>query len=322
VEADEESGAAVQREEAKREEEQVRPRTGQQLSADESITDLAMIANAAYELQPSSTEEVEVKKPAKKSKSKSKASKASVASSSSSKGKSKVQDEVVEAEPAKDAEIVEEQAVEPAESGEKIAVAGTRTQSLPVKTSAPSPPVQDAISPSTSARQIRSLPSKVNPSKSPSSTSLSAKAGPTSPLEAIPPVPTVSLPAASTSSLPLPWSASTSPKESDNPFAPNRILQLLPPPTKEEESTLTVEEWHDLLGRRVYSALKQEMDQMQQVIEKRVEEGRVKLQGMCDEAKAREDAEDRAIEEKRRQKKADKLQASARKHGSARKAVR
>ena len=318
----EEDGAeeAVQQEEPKKEE-RFQPRTGQ-LSADESITDLAMIANAAYELQPSSTEEVEVKKPAKKSKSKSKASKASVASSSSLKGKSKGQEEVIEVEAEKDVEMEEKQVIEPPKSKEKIAVAETRTQSLPVKTSAPPPPVQDAISPSTSSRQIRSLPSKVNPSKSPSSNSLSAKAGPTSPSEAIPPVPTVSLPAATSSSLPLPWSASTSPKESDNPFAPNRILELLPPPTKEELSTLTVGEWYDLLGRRVQSALKQEMDQMQQGLEKRVEEGRVRLQGMCDEAKAREDAEDRAIEEKRRQKKADKLQASARKHGSARKAVR
>ncbi|GAA5925744.1 baculoviral IAP repeat-containing protein [Sporobolomyces koalae] len=286
------------------------------LPADESITDLAMIANAAYELQPSSTEEAEIKKPSSKQKSKAKASKTSTKSSSSTasaKGKG-----------SKEVETHDEDSSQSFEAGPSRSAApvpNPQSGPLPVSTASPSA--------SSNGRQIRSLPSKVNPSKSPSSSSLSSKAALQPPKAAVPPIPTVSLASAptvdpsTTIPLPFPTSSSTNRATDDNPFAPNRILELLPPPTADELATLTVGEWYNLLGQRVHNALKQEMDGMQRGLEKRVQEGRARLEGMCREAKLKEEAEERAAEDRRRAKKAEKAQASARKQqASSRKAVR
>ncbi|GAA5990824.1 hypothetical protein JCM5350_005129 [Sporobolomyces pararoseus] len=295
------------------------------LPAEESITDLAMIANAAYELQPSSTEEVEMKKPAKKSKSKkSKASVASSTSSKASKGKNKVD---------KNEEVVEE-AQDKMETQQDSLVEAVNVKKIPTPPISQAQPPAAATSTSsqsatTTGRQIRSLPSKVNPSKSPSSTSLSSKAAaPQSPQEPIPPVPTVSLASPITSStsdstsqallVPFP----TSPSTNHNPFASERILELLPPPTAEEMSILTVGEWYARVCQRVQQVSKAEHDQHHRALVERLEQGREKLEAMGREAKLREEAEDRAIEEKRKSKK-KQLQASVRKQqSSARKAVR
>jgi hypothetical protein len=93
----------------------------------------------------------------------------------------------------------------------------------------------------------------------------------------------------------------------------------LPRPTAEELSTLTVGEWYALNAHRIKQATQAEHEKQEVILKERLRRGTETLETMCREAKAREEAEDRAIEEERRRKK-KQLQASARKgQGSARK---
>ncbi|GAA6062770.1 hypothetical protein JCM10212_006883 [Sporobolomyces blumeae] len=300
---------------------EIRDTDASPLVADESITDLAMIANAARELQPPSpTEDVAPAPIPAKAKSKAKTAKAT----SKSKGKSKSKATIADANDSQETEELQPPRPE-------IETASD----APITAPGPRPGQSAAASP-TATRPIRSLPSKVNPSKSPSSTSLSAKAGPALPGPQgppVPPVPAASLPPAPASPAPapganatarsstyVPWATSTEPHEDDNPFAPHRIVSLLPPPTAHEMANLTVGQWYELVGQRVQAALEREMLEMQKGLEKRVDEGHARLEGMRREAQEREEREERAREDARRQRKADKVKASASKvAGSARK---
>ncbi|GAA6011998.1 hypothetical protein JCM11491_000130 [Sporobolomyces phaffii] len=275
--------------------------------ADESITDLAMIANAAFELQPSSTEEVEVKKPAKKS------------SKSKGKGKGKGQGKDKNEVDQGEEEVVGEAPVS-APSGGKTSI----------------PPTSEPTSSTTTGRQIRALPTKVNPTKSPSSTSLAGVAAAPSPRgELAPPVPTVpalddlpaTAPATATATATATASLAPPPPHlfvpsdllTTNALSPDRIARVLPAPTADELATLTVGEWYALNAARIRRALERDDAARHAELVERIGAAADRLDRLRAEAGAREAAE---ADDKRRKKK--QLQASARKQqtASARKAVR
>ena len=78
------------------------------------------------------------------------------------------------------------------------------------------------------------------------------------------------------------------------------MLSLVPPPTQQELETLTVAEWYSLCHRRIADRFTAESEAMQKQFEARVEAGRTKLRGMCEEAREREEREAREEEENRR----------------------
>ena len=110
-----------------------------------------------------------------------------------------------------------------------------------------------------------------------------------------------------------------------NPFAGSSLLSLVPPPTQQELDTLTVAEWYSLCHRRLADRFTAESAAMQKQFDARVEAGRTKLRGMCDEAREREEREAREDEENRRavaKERKDRIAASGGGGGGSRSAVK
>ncbi|GAA5923843.1 hypothetical protein JCM1841_005411 [Sporobolomyces salmonicolor] len=329
------------------------------LVADESITELAFVANATFEAQPAS-EEVDLPA-ATKAKGKGEKACASKAASLASTAKGKkgkktfpvVEEAQVEEPIQVDVEMEQPQEEKVKEKAPPVKVKAKKSKpasssSESSKSKKPSPSAsEDAVngpvappprlaaavpapaerksltSPSASSpsRLIRALPSKVNPSKSPSSLPAAAKAPADQPAPPVPvpsvsfvPTPAPTAAPASISALLPPWASSA------NPFSPAHITSVLPPPTPDELSTLTVGEWYDLVGSRVQSALQTEMRELREALERRVEEGRGRLRAMCEEARQREEREERMREEREELRKSTrKAKAAATVGGSMRK---
>ncbi|GAA5948652.1 hypothetical protein JCM21900_005201 [Sporobolomyces salmonicolor] len=329
------------------------------LAADESITELAFVANAAFEAQPASEEvDLPAMTKAKGKGEKARASKAASLASTAKGKKGKKTFPVVEGAQAEEPIQVDAEMEQPQEEKVKEKappVKAKAKKSKPASSSsesskskkpsasasedavngpvAPPPRLAAAVpalaerkpltSPSASSpsRLIRALPSKVNPSKSPSSTSLSAavkapidQSAPPVPVPSVSFAPAPAAASASTSALLPPWASS------DNPFSPAHISSVLPPPTPDELSTLTVGEWYDLVGSRVQAALQTEMRELREALERRVEEGRKRLRAMSEEARQREEREARMREEREELRKSTrKAKAAAAVGGSMRK---
>ncbi|GAA5967617.1 hypothetical protein JCM11641_005711 [Rhodosporidiobolus odoratus] len=282
------------------------------LEADESITQLAFIANAALE-----AEQVEEVAPAP---SKPKRA-ASVKKEKGAAGKGKKalssQVEAFEGESAPVPQMIPPPApVASAPPPISVAAANAIPPASTVRT--PLSPVMSPVSPTSasgsSSRAIRPLPSK---GRSPSSGSLKAAAnGNNTPLEPVPPVP--SLPAPVVPAPAPPPSAVTTPIDPtapfsapSNPFTPNSpsLFALLPPPTPSELTSLSVGEWFTLCGKRLHERYASEAWRMRDELEARVEAGRVRLGEMVLEAREREERgerEERAAREKEEVRKREK----------------
>jgi hypothetical protein len=80
-----------------------------------------------------------------------------------------------------------------------------------------------------------------------------------------------------------------------NPFAPTLFDgpdgPVLPAPTPTELQEMTLHEWYDAQGRRVYARMQAEMERELRAFEDRVELGRHELRRMIEVAKRREDKE-------------------------------
>ncbi|BGP16712.1 hypothetical protein JCM10213_009129 [Rhodosporidiobolus nylandii] len=296
--------------------------------ADDSIAQLAFIANAALEAEQLQEETKDV--PAK----------AKVKRAASVK-REKVEKEKKAtppaAPPAADVEAaVEDDAPLPppsaSETMEKVAspppAAPPPVSILAAAAAAPLSPPPAGISPtsrtsiprSASGRQIRPLPSKVNASKSPSATSLNGMAGgSTTPKEPVPPLP---LPPPAVAAPPPPAPPVVSVLDPSLPFTPpsnpftpgsSALASLLPPPTAEELANLTTGEWYALCGRRLQERFAAEADAMKAQLEARIGAGRERLGRMVQEAKQREEreeAEAQARDAERRRAKAERKKAA------------
>ncbi|CEQ42474.1 SPOSA6832_04284, partial [Sporobolomyces salmonicolor] len=250
------------------------------LVADESITELAFVANATFEAQPAS-EEVDLPA-ATKAKGKGEKACASKAASLASTAKGK--------RGKKTFPVVEEAQVE-----EPIQVDVEMEQPQEEKVKEKAPPVK--------VKAKKSKPASSGASPGGAQTSHFPVC-----LLAIPPDPRSSL-----ESQPLEISL-VSPCGGQS--ARRSTCSARPCPL----STLTVGEWYDLVGSRVQSALQTEMRELREALERRVEEGRGRLRAMCEEARQREEREERMREEREELRKSTrKAKAAATVGGSMRK---
>ncbi|GAA5864180.1 hypothetical protein JCM3774_001247 [Rhodotorula dairenensis] len=321
--------------------------------ADESIAQLARIADAALEAQgPEETVAADPAPPPppKESKKSKKASSSETASSTANggsrtkKGKKASAAEEPGSGTATPEEAAKPMAVEPtddansqlptrsaASNGKEAAppISSAQAPALVASTLVSQPPIsaRSPLSPTSpgtsSSRPIRALPVNKS-SKSPSSGSLAGLSLPAS--DAAPPVPSpksalplAALPSENSSLPSLPTSAFETANERlstattatrvdptapftppANPFGGSTLLSLVPPPTQHELDTLSVAEWYSLCHRRIADRFAAENAAMRAHFEARLEAGRTKLGGMCDEAREREEREAREDDENRR----------------------
>ncbi|BGP02487.1 chromosome segregation protein, BIR1 [Rhodosporidium toruloides NP11] [Rhodotorula toruloides] len=290
--------------------------------ADESIAQLAAIANAALELQDA---EVEVEVEEVKEKPKPAKGKKAAASVKSKKAAAKKQKE--EVEQVEDVEMQpqeQEREERPAKPRSKEAAAQPVVEAAPPAASASTAaataparsPLSPTVSPTSPSRPIRALPSKVHASKSPSTASVKAPTPPQPTPTALPapvltpaPAPSASVSNKSTSASPAvdptqPWSPPS------NAFASD-LLSLLPPPTEDELSTLTVGAWYTLCAQRIQDRFEAETDELRRGLEGRIQAGRERLKKMCEEAKERELREEAEENRRRKEKAREKKLAAA-----------
>ncbi|GAA6056283.1 hypothetical protein JCM3770_006756 [Rhodotorula araucariae] len=302
---------------------------GDDTELEDDIAQLAAVADAALEAQPEPDPASapapyrvqEQAKPAREGKAK-KASSASAASEGSG-GNGKKADKL---DPPTLQEGAEEKA--PSPPLERALPASA----VPPAVASSRAPLTPTVSPS-APRPIRSLPSKVHPSKSPSSTSVKAP----TPTEPAPPLPLAAAPAPS--SLPSSATAAQTPplavavaaasnastrvdplapwSPPPNPFAStSSLLSLLPPPTAGELDTLTVEGWYALCAARLEARFAAEAAAMRAELDARIAAGRARLARMCAEARERQERDER----ERRAAKKERKAAAALKRSAAAKA--
>ncbi|GAA5983783.1 hypothetical protein JCM10908_005926 [Rhodotorula pacifica] len=323
--------------------------------ADDSITQLARIADAALEAQgpeeaaaalppPPAVPPKDSKKTKKASSSASANSLSSASSSSNSGGVKAKKGKKAAVQAASSAEeesaqsgqsgkstpqaqpepMLVEEAAKADSTQSSAAAPSTVTAPAPASISTlpqPPPALRSPLPPTSpgtsSSRPIRALPPNKS-SKSPSSGSLKGLSLPPT-MEAAPPVPSpvgrVAPSQSSSSQSSVPTSAFETASERlssltldpsapfnapANPFAGSTLLSLVPPPTQQELDTLTVAEWFTLCHQRIAERFSAEDEAMRKHFDARLEAGRTKLRGMCDEAREREEREAREDEENRR----------------------
>ncbi|BGP25119.1 chromosome segregation protein, BIR1 [Rhodotorula toruloides] len=303
--------------------------------ADESMAQLAAIANAALEAQDAEVD-VEAKEKPKAAKGK----KAAAAASKSKKAAVKKQkEEVAQLEDVEmqqqEREEVERQvkprskeAAPPVVADAPPAPLTATAASTATVTAQARSPLSPTVSPTSPSRPIRALPSKVHTSKSPSTASIKA---PTPPQPAIPVAPaSVLTPDPAPPAAVSDKSAAASPAhDPSQPWTPpsnafaSDLLSLLPPPTDAELATLSVGAWYTLCAQRIQDRFEAETDELRRGLEARIQAGRERLVRMCEEAKQREVREE-AEENRRRKEKAreKKLAAAAAAAGGGRNAVK